>query len=307
MAKRFGKRSTAEQVSEGVDLRGKNALITGANTGLGKETARVLALHGAQVTMACRDLAKAEAARNEIVKSSAGQIDDSQLTLLQLDLNSLDRTREAAQEYCSRGEQLHLLINNAGIMIPMERRTEDGFEAHLGINHLAHFLFTNLLLEPLTAAENARVVALSSLAMSFASLKHGLKDINWESRKFRGWPAYGDSKLMNHLFAREFSERHQSRDIIAHSVHPGVVSTELGRDQAGLFSVIGVLARPLMKNVEQGASTQVLAALSPEHGDHGGLYFKDCRVARPQHKLANDDALAKELWQRSVELVGLEQ
>lgn len=307
MAKRFGKRSTAEQVSEGVDLRGKNALITGANTGLGKETARVLALRGAQVTMACRDLAKAEAARTEIVKSSAGQIDDSQLTLLQLDLNSLERTRQAAEEYCSRGEQLHLLINNAGIMIPMERRTEDGFEAHLGINHLAHFLFTNLLLEPLTAAENARVVALSSLAMSFASLKHGLKDINWESRKFRGWPAYGDSKLMNHLFAREFSERHQGRDIIAHSVHPGVVSTELGRDQAGLFSVIGVLARPLMKNVEQGASTQVLAALSPEHGDHGGLYFKDCRVARPQHKLASDDALAQELWQRSVELVGLEQ
>lgn len=307
MAKRLGKRSTAEQVSQGADLGGKNALVTGANTGLGKETTRVLALCGANVTMACRDQVKAEKAREDILLGASGAIDESQLSLLELDLNSLDKTQQAAEEYCQRGEELHLLINNAGIMIPMERRTVDGFEAHLGINHLAHFLFTNLLLEPLTAAEGARVIALSSLAMSFASLKHGLKDINWENRKFSGWPAYGNSKLMNHLFARELSKRYEGNGIVAHAVHPGVVSTELARDQNGLFSMIGVLATPFMKNVEQGAATQVLAAISPEYGDSGGLYFKDCRVAKPQHKLANDGALAEELWQRSVELVGLEE
>lgn len=307
MAKRFGKRSTAEQVSEGVDLSGKNALVTGANTGLGKETTRVLALRGAHVTMACRDLEKAEQARQDIISSAGGAIDESQLALLQLDLNSLDKTQQAAEEYCQRGDALHLLINNAGIMIPMERRTADGFEAHFGINHLAHFLFTNLLMDPLTAANGARVVALSSLAMSFSSMKPGMEDINWENRKFRGWPAYGNSKLMNHLFARELSRRYEGNGIIAHAVHPGVVSTELGRDQSGLFSIIGVLVTPLMKNVEQGAATQVLAAISPEFGDRGGLYFSDCRVAKPPHKLANDATLAEELWEHSLELVGLEE
>ncbi|MEP4147514.1 MAG: SDR family oxidoreductase [Halioglobus sp.] len=307
MAKQFGKRSTAEQVSQGVDLSGKNVLVTGANTGLGKETTRVLALCGAHVTMACRDMVKAEQAREDILAAASGGIDESQLALLQLDLNSLDKTQQAAEEYCQRGEALDILINNAGIMIPMERRTADGFEAHLGINHLAHFLFTNLLLDSLTAANGARVIALSSLAMSFASMKHGLDDINWENRKFSGWPAYGNSKLMNYLFARELSKRYEGNGIIAHAVHPGVVSTELGRDQSGLFSIVGVLATPFMKNVEQGAATQVLAAISPEFGDRGGLYFKDCRVAKPQHKLANDAALAEELWQRSAELVGLEE
>ena len=307
MAKRFGKRSTAEQVSQGVDLTGKNALVTGANTGLGKETARILALRGARVTLACRDMVKAEQARQDILTAGGGPIEASQLDLLELDLNSLDRTQQAAKEYCQRGEPLHLLINNAGIMIPMERRTADGFEAHLGINHLAHFLFSNLLVDALTAAEGARVIALSSAAMAFASLKHGLDDLNWEQRKFSGWPAYGDSKLMNHLFAREFSKRYGDNDIIAHALHPGVVSTELGRDQTGLFSIVGLLALPFMKNVEQGAATQVIAAVSPEYGKEGGLYFKDCRVAKPQHKLANDDALAAEAWERSMAMVGLEE
>ncbi len=159
---RYNRRTTAEQVSEGIDLTGRNALVTGANTGLGMETARVLALRGAHVTMACRNLEKAEQARRSIVDAAAGRIDASQLDLLELDLNSLAKTRQSAQVFNSRGLPLHLLVNNAGIMIPMERRTEDGFEAHLGINHLAHFLFTNLILDALQAAGRARVVVLAS-------------------------------------------------------------------------------------------------------------------------------------------------
>jgi len=134
----FKRRHTAEDVSAGVDLTGKNALVTGANTGIGKETVRVLALRGASVTMACRDRAKAEAARNEILAGAGGAIDEERLDLLDLDLNSLAATRAAATAYAERGTPLHLLINNAGIMIPMERSTEDGFEAHFGINHLGH-------------------------------------------------------------------------------------------------------------------------------------------------------------------------
>jgi NAD(P)-dependent dehydrogenase (short-subunit alcohol dehydrogenase family) len=162
---RYSRRTTAEQVSEGIDLSGRHALVTGANTGLGMETTRVLALRGAHVTMACRDLDK------------------------------------------------------AGIMIPMERRTADGFEAHFGINHLAHFLFTNLLLDSLRAAGRARVVVLSSAAMGMATLTPALEDLNWEQRKFNGFRSYGDSKLMNLMFAREFNRRHGKSGIVANALH----------------------------------------------------------------------------------------
>lgn len=302
---KFNKRSTAEQVSEGIDLSGKNALVTGANTGLGQETTRVLALRGARVTMACRDLKKAKAARQEILSESHGAIKPDQLNILPLDLNSFEKTRAAAQEFCNRGTPLHLLINNAGIMIPMKRITEDGFEGHLGINHLAHFLLTNLLLEPLKAAKGARVVVLSSAAMGFATLNEKLEDLNWEKRKFKGFPSYGDSKLMNHLFAKELTRRFSSEGIIANALHPGVVGTELGRDQSLPFLLLGIFAMPFMKTIPQGAATTVLVATADAYAKTGGLYFKDCAQAKPQHKQAGNNALAKKLWEHSLELTGL--
>ena len=305
MASRFNKKSTAEQVSLGVDLFGKNALVTGANTGLGLETTRVLALRGANVTMACRDLRKADAARQAILGESVGAIEEEQLDVLQLDLNSLEKTRAAALEYCNRGTPLHLLINNAGIMIPMKRITEDGFEGHLGINHLAHFLFTNLLLDPLKAANGARVVVLSSAAMAFATLNETLEDINWEARKYKGFASYGDSKLMNHLFARELTRRYSDEGIVANALHPGVIGTELGRDQSLPFMLVGIVAMPFMKTIPQGAATTVLVATADAYAKKGGLYFKDCRESKPQHKHAGSDALAEKLWQRSIELTGL--
>lgn len=303
---RYTRKSTAEQVSEGVDLAGRNALVTGANTGLGMETARVLALRGAHVTMACRDMDKAEQARRSIVESAAGRIDAGQLDLLELDLNSLAAARQSAQAFKRRGQPLHLLVNNAGIMIPMERRTADGFEAHLGINHLAHFLFTNLLLDSLRAAGRSRVVVLSSAAMGMATLTPALHDLNWEQRKFSGFRSYGDSKLMNLMFARAFNRRHGKSGIVANALHPGVIATELARDQSLPFVLMGIFALPFMKSVPQGAATTVYVATSPDYQVRGGLYFSDCREKKPLHKLALDDAVCDALWARSCELTGLE-
>lgn len=287
---RFGSRSTAEQVSEGIDLTGRNALVTGANTGLGKETARVLALRGAHVTMACRDLKKGEHARREILRDEGAGIGEGQLELLALDLDSLAAVRSAAAEFMRREPPLHLLVNNAGIMIPMERRTADGFEAHFGINHLGHFLFTNLLLESLQAAGRARVVMVSSSAMAMATLTPRLDDLNWEQRKFSGFRAYGDSKLMNLMFARELNRRCAGRGIVANALHPGVIATELARDQSLPFMLLGVFMMPFMKTADQGAATSVYVATSPDYESRGGLYFSHCREKRPDHRLALDDA-----------------
>ncbi len=302
----FNRWSTAEKVSEGVDLKGKTALVTGANTGLGLETTRVLALRGAKVIMACRDPQKAESALKKIVAESAGNIKADQLLMLDLDMNSLDKVKASAEEFLSWDMPLDILVNNAGIMIPMERRTEDGFEAHLGINHLAHFLFTNLIIDSLKRAGQARVVVVASGAMGMATQTAELNDLNWEERKFSGMRSYGDSKLMNLLFAKELNKRFNKDGIVANALHPGVIATELARDQSLPFMLLGLLAIPFMKSKGQGAATSVYLATSPDYASKGGLYFSSCKEARPEYKLANDDALCAAVWHRSEALTGLE-
>ena len=302
---RSGYRTTAEQASEGIDLGGQEALVTGANTGLGKETARVLALRGARVLMACRDLEKAASAREEILAAHPVEIDEGQLELHELDLNSLAAVRESAAAFNALERPLHILVNNAGIMIPMERRTEDGFEAHLGINHLAHFLFTRLILDRMLEAGQSRAVILSSAAAAMAGMTPELADLNWEQRKFKGWPAYGDSKLMNHMFARELQRRYGDQGLCANALHPGVIATELARDQNKLGMLLGIVALPFMKSIPQGAATSVFVATAPDYADTGGLFFKDCGESKPPHKLANNDEVCAKVWALSEELVGL--
>lgn len=303
---RHSRKKTAEQVSEGINLSGKNALVTGANTGLGMETARVLALRGAHVTMACRNLEKAEQARQSIVDNSGGRIRYAQLQLLELDLNSLASVRLSAETFNKRGLALDVLINNAGIMIPMERRTLDDFEAHLGVNHLAHFLFTNLIIDSLTSSPGARVVVVASSAMGMATLTPALEDLNWKQRKHSGFRSYGDSKLMNLMFARELNRRHQKNGIVANALHPGVIATELARDQSLPFMAMGIFMLPFMKSVPRGAATSVYVATSPDYAEQGGLYFSDCQEKKPDHKLALNDQACVDLWHRSCDLTGLE-
>jgi NAD(P)-dependent dehydrogenase (short-subunit alcohol dehydrogenase family) len=300
---RFGRRSTAEQVSEGVDLSGRHAVVTGANTGIGYETARVLALRGASVTLACRDIAKAEAARQRILRESDGRIDVAALHLLRLDLGHLASVRTAASELLASGRPLHLLINNAGVMLPDRRETSDGFEAHVGINHLGHFLLTSLLLPRLRESAPARVVAVSSEALHFATLTPELHDLDWTERRFIGWRSYGDSKLMNVLFARELSRRLEGEGIVAHALHPGIVRTELARDQRWPMRIVGLLMLPALKSPQRGAATTVYAATASELGTSGGGYFSDCAPAKAGTR-ADDLELAARLWARSEELTG---
>jgi NAD(P)-dependent dehydrogenase (short-subunit alcohol dehydrogenase family) len=299
---RFGRRSTAEEVAEGLDLSGRHAVVTGANTGIGYETARVLAQRGAEVTLACRDVEKAEAARQRIVREGGGRT-EAALHLLRLDLSHLESVRNAAHELLASGRRIDLLIDNAGVMLPDRRETRDGFEAHFGINHLGHFLLTTLLLERLRASAPARVVLVSSEALQFASLTSELRDLDWEERRFSGWRSYGDSKLMNVLFARELSRRMEGEGVVAHALHPGIVRTELARDQRWPMKIVGLFMLPALKSPECGAATSVYAATAPELGTRGGGYFANCAPANAGSK-ADDRDLAERLWKRSEELTG---
>lgn len=300
---RFGRRSTAEEVSEAVDLSGRHAVVTGANTGIGFETARVLALRGASVTLACRDVEKAAVARDRILRDHAG-VGAGQVEISRLDLGDLAQVRSFAEAFLATDRSIDLLVNNAGVMLPSRRETRDGFEAHLGINHLGHFLLTNLLLERIRASAPARILNVSSDALHFATLGPGLDDLNWERRRYSGWRSYGDSKLMNVLFANELSRRLVADGVVAHALHPGIVQTELARDQPGWMLAIGLLAAPLSKSPAQGAATTLLMATDETLGREGGRYYADCAPAR-EHRLAHDERLARRLWERSEELVGL--
>ena len=300
----FDRRSTAEQVSAGVDLAGRHAIVTGASAGIGVETVRVLALRGSSVTMACRDLAKAEGARLRILAASPGAIDPEQLEVRELDLASLASVRAFARGFLAAERPLHLLINNAGVMLPSREETEDGFEAHFGINHLGHFLLTNLLRGVLEASAPSRVVCVSSDAARFASLSDRFHDLNWEERRFRSMGAYGDSKLMNVMFAAELTRRHRGSGVVANAVHPGLIETELGRSRPWWFSMVGQLMRPFSKTVAQGAATSVYVATATEYAERGGLYFADSRQ-KPAPSLAGHPDACARLWELSEKRTGL--
>ena len=301
----WNRRSTAEEVTEGVDLRGRTAIVTGANAGLGTETARVLALRGAHVVMACRNEEKAEKARSTIVRESEGKLTDDSFEIQALDLASLDSVRSFASNFIAQDRPLHLLVNNAGIMIPDRLETVDGFEAHFGTNHLGHFLLTNLLIDLLKSSGPARVVNVSSEAMQMSGLTRELDDLNWEQRSFSGWRAYGNSKLMNLLFTRALARRYGDAGISSNALHPGMIRTELARSQRWPFLILGVAFLPWMKTVEAGAATTAYLATAPEFDRGGGGYFSDCAPARPP-KLANDEDVQERLWEISARLTGLD-
>ncbi|XP_038074480.1 retinol dehydrogenase 13-like isoform X2 [Patiria miniata] len=286
-------------------LDGKTVLITGGNTGIGKETARDLARRGARVILACRDLAKAEAAVADIREDTG----NSNLAVVKLDLASLASVRECAEKINREESRLDILINNAGIMMCPEWQTEDGFEMQFGVNHLGHFLLTDLLLDLIKSSTPARIINVSSLAHAYAKM-------NWDDIQMRkGYnkrDAYGQSKLANVLFTRELSRRLRKIGVTVNAVHPGVVATELSRHvmkPGSLASRLISLIRytPLVwvfKNPVQGAQTTIHCAVTPELLNTSGLYFSDCAPKEPSQHALDDDA-ARRLWDMSVEMVGL--
>jgi NAD(P)-dependent dehydrogenase (short-subunit alcohol dehydrogenase family) len=314
MAKTFGAKSTTDEVLEGVDLSGKRVLVTGVSAGLGVETARVLAAHGATVVGAARDLDKA---RHALARVGVNDIE-----LVELDLASLGSVRAAADTLNAAGKPFDLVIANAGVMaIPTRTLTLDGFETQFGTNHLGHFVLINRI-APLFAP-GSRLVNLSSAGHRYSDVD--LDDPNFEHTPYTDFGAYGRSKTANILFAVEFDRRHRARGVRATAVHPGGIQTELDRHMApgALEAMVERInadnrkagAAPFaLKTIPQGAATSVWAGVVAPADGVGGLYCEDCHVAeitadgpalregvRPY---ALDPERAKALWAKSEEMVG---
>ncbi|XP_074535627.1 dehydrogenase/reductase SDR family member 13-like [Halichoeres trimaculatus] len=293
-----GKRCTST-----VRLHGKTAIVTGSNTGIGKITAIDLAKRGARVILACRSKQRGEAALEEVKRESGS----SQVVFMQLDLGSLKSVRSFAENFLKTESRLDLLINNAGIY--MHGRTEDGLGMMFGVNHIGHFLLTNLLLDRLKACEPSRVVNLSSVAHNFASIdfdclnKH--KALGLGTSFMEVLKAYGDSKLCNVLFNHELAKRLQGTKVTCYALHPGAINSELARNTSSILQlVLKPLTAYFFKNPVQGAQTTLHCALQEGIEPLSGRYFSNCTV-RELYPKAKDDAAAKKLWELSEKLCGL--
>jgi len=267
----------------------KVCVITGANTGIGLATARELARQGAQLVLACRSRDKTERVIEEMKQASGNPAID----FLSLDLASLDQVRTAAAELLGRGHPIHLLINNAGLG-GQRGLTTDGFELHFGVNHLGHFLFTQLLLDRIRESTPARIVTVASQS------HYGARGIDWDAvrrrtRTITGMREYGVSKLANVLHAAELGRRLAGTGVTTYSLHPGVIASDIWRRMPFPARQI---ARAFMKSTEDGARTTLYCATAPELANETGQYYDDCAAKQPSRS-ARDPELAAELWRRS--------
>jgi len=279
------------------DMTGRVCLVTGGNSGIGKETALGLAKLGATVVIVSRDLAKGEAALSEI-KSKSG---NPNVRLLVADLSSMSSVRKLAKSFSEKYPMLHVLVNNAGTYLPKRVVTSDGYEAVFATNHLGYFLLTNLLLDRLKASAPSRIVNVTSDA-------HRGREIDFEDlmqeKKFSAFKAYHQSKLANVLFTYELAKRLEGTSVTVNCLHPGVVRTGFGKDMGGLFSIGVKLAGPLMMSPEKAAKAAIYLASSPELDGVTGKFFSKGKQ-EPSSKESYDAAAAERLWQVSTELTRL--
>jgi len=321
MTNRFGATSTTEEVLSEIDLRGKRILVTGVSAGLGVETARSLAAHGAQVIGAARDLVKAEKASAKVRKDAIGG--GGSLELIELDLASLKSVRVCADRLLAKGESLDVIIANAGVMATPFGHTVDGFETQFGTNHLGHFVLVNRIASLIS--DGGRLINLSSAGHRYSNVN--LEDPNFERTQYEPFVAYGRSKTANILFAVAFDRRHRDRGVRAAAVHPGGIQTELGRysEPGRIEKLMAQINQQLAaegkgpfqwKSVPQGAATSVWAAVVAPADEVGGQYCENCHVgtivpdATPitvisegVRAYALDPNNAEALWKKSEELV----
>ncbi len=274
------------------DLEGKLAIVTGANTGIGRVTAETLAARGAHVVLACRSLEKTRPVLDAIA-SRGGSAE-----FLELDLADLDATRAAAERFLATARPLHLLIANAGLA-GQRGLTAQGFELTFGVNHLGHFVFVETLLPKLRESAPARIVLVSSEAHRRA------KRIDWDALRrptanVTGLPEYAVSKLCNALYARELSARLAGTQVTTYALHPGVVASDVWRS---IPAPVAWLMKRFMITNEQGAATTLHCATEPSLARESGLFYEKC-ARRDASRTAQDDALAEELVRRSREFVG---
>lgn len=284
-------------------IKGKTVIITGANTGIGKETALELAKRGGKIILACRDINKCE----ETAKEIRGKTLSHNVFAKHLDLASLKSVSEFAQKINEEEPHVDILVNNAAIMRCPYWKTDDGFEMQFGVNHLGHFLLTNLLLEKLKNSGHSRIINVSSLAHIAGEID--FDDLNWEKKKYDTKAAYCQSKLANVLFTKELSRRLEGTGVTANSLHPGVAATELGRHTGmhkSTFSstALGPLFWVLVKSPKQAAQPSIYLAVAEEMEGISGKYFDGLKEKQPALK-AEDEQTARMLWEKSADLVHL--
>jgi NAD(P)-dependent dehydrogenase (short-subunit alcohol dehydrogenase family) len=307
----FGADSTTSDVIEGIDLTGQVALVTGGSGGLGAETARALAAAGARTVLTARDLPKGEAVA-QAIRASTG---NPQVTVEELELASLASVRACAQRIATQYNELHILVNNAGVMACPFAQTPDGYELQFGANHLGHFLLTCLLVPALRRGAPSRVVSVSSAGHRASPVV--FEDIHFERRPHDRWLGYGQSKTANVLFAVELERRLGAAGVHAYGVHPGTVYTDLTRHMVP--ADFEELSKQMdtgglrIKSVQAGAATAVYAATAPELKGRGAGYLADCHVAEVNddptagdgvRSYALDPLLAQRLWAVSEQMVG---
>ena len=279
-------------------MTNKICLVTGANSGIGKITARELAKQGMDIIMVCRNEAKGRQAREEIMPLAKGKVD-----LLTGDLASQESVVQLARQVRDQYGRLDVLVNNAGLIVDNLAYTPEGYESTFGINHLGTFLLTNLLLDLVKKGEEPRIITVSSAAHQWG--KWDLNDVA-RPKKFSSLTAYGNSKLANILFSNELARRVKEFGITSNSLHPGAVQTNFGVGVGSIFTWMFNLARPFFITPEQGAETSIYLAVSPEVRGITGQYFDKKRPKTPS-KTAQSEVNARMLWEKSAEWTKLDE
>ncbi|XAR53644.1 Very-long-chain 3-oxoacyl-CoA reductase [Bertholletia excelsa] len=304
----FSSSSTAEEVTRGIDGSGLTAIVTGASSGIGAETTRILALRGVHVIMGVRNMAAGKEVKDSIIK----EIPAAKVDAMELDLSSMSSVKKFAADFTSSRHPLNLLINNAGIMATPFMLSKDNIELQFATNHVGHFLLTNMLLDTMKKTsrktkKEGRIVNVSSQAHRF-SYREGIhfNKIN-DQAGYSSFAAYGQTKLANILHANELARRlkEEGAEITANSLHPGMVTTNLFRHNRlnGIVDgLVGKVSKYLFKDVQQGAATTCYVALHPQVKGISGEYFVDSNLSKASEQARNLD-LARTLWDFSMDLV----
>ncbi|CAL9202354.1 unnamed protein product [Musa hybrid cultivar] len=301
----FSSSSTAEEVTEGLDGSGLTAIVTGASSGIGTETARVLALHGVHVVMGVRNLSAGHNVKEAIIKD----IPTAKVDVLELDLSSMASVKKFTSQFGTLNLPLNILINNAGILATPFMCSHDGIELQFATNHIGHFLLTHLLLEKMKNTTRScnvegRIVNVSSEGHRLTYLKGIRFDKINDKSGYYCYFAYGQSKLANILHAVELSRRlkEEGVNITANSLHPGIIVTNLFRHHGFVNAILGTAGKLVTKNVHQGAATTCYVSLHPQVKGVTGKYFSNSNLATPSSRTSDAD-LASKLWDLSMDMI----
>ena len=280
-------------------MTNKLCVITGANSGIGYETAKALAQKGAYIVMVCRNEDKAIEAKNSILES----VVDAGVAIVLCDFSIQKEIRKAADEITSRYKKIDILINNHGFIASERWETVDGLESTFGVNHIGYFLFTNLLLDNLKAARNGRIINVASDAHRAGEFEPENLQLQ---ENFSPMKAYGNSKLFNILFTKELAEKVKDTKVTVNCLHPGVIGSNFGKSGNWLVRTFWALGSIFMKSSKEGAETSIYLASSDEVKNANGAYFKNKKAVAPR-KNAQDMEAASQLWEISEELCGLNE